>query len=258
MGYLEQMFSLEGKIALVTGAGRGLGRGIAEALLQAGATGILIGSNESLLAATTGSFVEQGLRAVARPCDLASVEDIDSLLDYVAREHGRIDVLVNNAGVTCPHELLDYPDEFWERTLRINLEAPFRLSRGLGRMMKEQEGGSIINITSISAELGFPDNPAYIAAKGALRQLTKSLALDLGPFGVRVNNIGPGYFRTDMTSGSWNDPPRREQRSGRTILGRWGVPADLAGLVILLASDASSYITGQDFYVDGGWLSKGM
>jgi NAD(P)-dependent dehydrogenase (short-subunit alcohol dehydrogenase family) len=125
-------------------------------------------------------------------------------------------------------------------------------------MMKDQRGGSIINITSIGAELGFPDNPAYVAAKGALKQLTRSLALDLGSFGIRVNNIGPGYFRTDMTNGSWNDPQLKEDRTRRTILGRWGQPEDLAGAVIFLASDASRYITGQDLYMDGGWLAKGL
>ena len=125
-------------------------------------------------------------------------------------------------------------------------------------MMKDQGGGSIINITSIGAELGFPNNPAYIAAKGALKQLTRSLALDLGSFGIRVNNIGPGYFRTDMTKGSWNDPQLEEDRIRRTILGRWGEPDDLAGAVIFLASEASRYITGQDLYVDGGWLAKGL
>ena len=124
--------------------------------------------------------------------------------------------------------------------------------------MKDQGGGSIINITSIGAELGFPNNPAYIAAKGALKQLTRSLALDLGSFGIRVNNIGPGYFRTDMTKGSWNDPQLEEDRIRRTILGRWGEPDDLAGAVIFLASEASRYITGQDLYVDGGWLAKGL
>ena len=124
--------------------------------------------------------------------------------------------------------------------------------------MSEQGGGSIINITSIAAEVGFPDNPAYQAAKGALKHLTRSLAVDLGSSGVRVNNIGPGYFKTDMTKGSWSDPEKREERSNRTLLGRWGVPEDLAGVVVFLASEASSYVTGQNIYVDGGWLAKGL
>ena len=127
---------------------------------------------------------------------------------------GRIDVLVNAAGVTYTHHLLDYPDEQWEKTLRIDLDAPFRLSRGFGRMMKEQGGGSIVNITSVWAELGGGDNPAYGAAKAPCGSWTKAMAVDLGPFGIRVNNIGPGYFRTDMTRGSW-ERSRNETAANR-------------------------------------------
>jgi gluconate 5-dehydrogenase len=118
------------------------------------------------------------------------------------------------------------------------------------------EGGSIINITSIAAELGAGDNPAYGASKGGLKQLTKFLAHDLAAHGIRVNAIGPGYFHTDMGALSWNDPEQRAQRAASTMLGRWGEPEDLAGVAVLLASDAAGYITGQDFYVDGGWLAK--
>ena len=256
MSYLEQLFSLEGKIGVVTGASRGIGRGLAEALLRAGARVILVATNEQRLEETTRLFTEQGLEATARRCDLEYAQQIDELVEWVERECGRIDVLVNAAGVTYTHHLLDYPDEEWEKTLRIDLDAPFRLSRNFGRMMKEQGSGSIVNITSVWAELGGGDNPAYGAAKGALRQLTKAMAVDLGPFGIRVNNIGPGYFRTDMTRGSWSDPEMRQQRIGRTILNRGGEVEDMAGMVVLLASDASSYITGQDFYVDGGWVVK--
>jgi NAD(P)-dependent dehydrogenase (short-subunit alcohol dehydrogenase family) len=124
--------------------------------------------------------------------------------------------------------------------------------------MKKQKSGVIINITSINAELAFPNNPAYVSSKGGLKQLTKSLALDLGKYGIRVNNIGPGYIRTDMTKKSWLNKSRRKKIEEKTMLGRWGVSEDLSGLVIFLSSDSSSYITGQDFYVDGGWLAKGL
>jgi len=254
--YLEQLFSLEGKVAMVTGAGRGIGRGIAEALLKARAAVILVGSDSTRLSQTTDAFKEQGLRAFMRHCDLMDRGQTAGLIEYAKQQHGRVDVLVNNAGVTFGHSLWDYPEEAWARTLRINLEAAFELSRGLAGLMREQEGGSIINITSLSAELGSPDNPAYAASKGALKQLTKSLAADLGAYGIRVNNVGPGYFRTDMTKPSWNDRRLRAKRTERTLLGRWGVPDDLAGLIVLLASDASAYLTGQDIYVDGGWLTK--
>jgi gluconate 5-dehydrogenase len=124
--------------------------------------------------------------------------------------------------------------------------------------MSQQGKGSIINITSLNAELAFPDNPAYMAFKGALRQLTRSLALDLGGRGVRANCIAPGYIRTDMTRASWSDSTREKARASRTVIGRWGMPADLAGAVIFLASDASAFVTGHDLLVDGGWSIKGL
>ena len=258
MTYLDQLFSLQDQVAVVTGATRGLGRAIAGALLQAGATVILVGSNEQRLDETAEAFKDKGLPANLFRCDLAEPQQIDGLVGYIAGQHQRIDVLVNSAGVAFPADVLDYPDEAWRKTMQVNLEAPFQLSKRFAAMMRDQGGGSIINITSLSAELGFPNNPAYVAAKGALKQLTKSLAVDLGQFGIRVNNIGPGYFKTDMNRGSWNDPQRREERTRRILLGRWGNSEDLAGAVIFLASDASSYITGQDLYVDGGWLAKGL
>ena len=125
-------------------------------------------------------------------------------------------------------------------------------------MIDNSRPGSIINITSLNSELAFPDNPAYVTFKGALKQMTKSFALDLGKHGIRCNNIGPGYIRTNMTKQSWSDPIRRKQREDKTALGRWGKPSDLCGVVIFLASDASGYITGQDIYVDGGWMIKGL
>jgi NAD(P)-dependent dehydrogenase (short-subunit alcohol dehydrogenase family) len=256
MRYLEKLFSLEGKLAVVTGGSRGLGKGMAEALLNAGAEVILVSADENRLRATTDEFAAAGLKATCQPCDLSSAEDIEQLCDTIEGAHDRLDILVNAAGVTSGwDDVLQYPDEAWERTLKINLEAPFRLCRRLGRLMT-QEGGSIINITSLAAERGAPDNPAYGAAKGGLKSMTRSLAVSLGKHGIRVNNIGPGYIQTDMTGLSWNNPELRERRRQSTILKRWGQPDDLAGVVVLLASEASSYITGQDLYVDGGWLSN--
>lgn len=258
MSYLDQLFSLEGKSALVTGAGRGLGYALAEALLNAGAAVTITGSNAERLEKAYQSFQAQGL-PVGHCCyDLSESGQLEDLVTEVSRTQGTIDVLVNNAGVTYPHPLSEYPTEDWQRTLRMNLEVPFELSKRFGTMMMERQRGSIINVTSIGAEVGFPDNPAYQAAKGGLKQLTRALAYDLGKSSVRVNNIGPGYFRTDMSEASWNDPQRRSQRSQRTILGRWGEPSDLAGAAVFLASDASSYMTGQSIYVDGGWLAQGM
>jgi len=258
VSYVERLFSLTGKTALVTGASRGLGRGIARALLEAGAECILVSANAERLQAAADELSGSGTIAGTFPCDLTSRDQIGGLIQSVKDRCERLDILVNCAGTTGGYHTFDYPDEEWDRTLRIHVDAPFFLARGLGPLMAEGGGGSIVNITSINAERGFPDNPSYVAAKGALKQLTKGLAEDLGPHGIRVNNVGPGYFRTDMTSGSWDDPERRAQRSNKTILGRWGEPEDLAGTIILLASNASSYITGQDIYVDGGWLTRGL
>ena len=258
MAYLEQLFSLREKVALVTGATRGLGQAMAEALLRAGATVVLSGSNRDRLAETTQRFADQDLPAVEFVSDLADTDQIAELANFVLSEQPRIDILVNNAGVTFPHNTLSYPDEAWEKTFQINLNAPFQLAQQLVPRMKDQGGGSIINITSLAAEMGFPNNPAYGAAKGALKQLTKSMAFDLGSCGIRVNNLGPGYFHTDMASLSYSDPKRREARARSTFLGRWGEPDDLAGAIIFLASDASRYMTGQDLYIDGGWLAKGL
>ncbi len=258
MSYLDDLFSLAGKTALVTGASRGLGQAIAEALLRAGAQVIMVSANAERLAGAVAALQAEGLPATMQRCDLADPSAIAALIEAVHRDPGHLDILVNAAGISEGHALFDYPDELWAHTLQVNLTAPFVLARGLAPLMAAQQSGSIINITSLNAERGFPGNPAYVAAKGGLKQLSKALAVDLAPHGIRVNTIGPGYFHTDMNSGSWQDPERRAQRSAHTLLGRWGEPQELAGLVIFLASAASGYITGQDIYIDGGWLAKGL
>lgn len=258
MSYLESLFSLEGKVSIVTGAARGNGKAIAEALLRAGSAVVLVDIIREELTRTTDGFKAANLRAAMYTCDVADNSQLDALVEFVLAELGRVDVLVNNAGVTHPAPTLEYPEDAWEDTYRVVLKAPFELSKRVGKVMKERGAGVIINITSLSSELAFPNNPAYVTFKGALKHLSRSLALDLGQYGIRVNNIGPGYFITEMTRQTWEDPVLREDREARTVLRRWGEPQDLAGTVIFVASDASSYITGQDIYVDGGWLIKGL
>jgi NAD(P)-dependent dehydrogenase (short-subunit alcohol dehydrogenase family) len=255
--YLEDLFSLRGRVAVVTGAARGNGRAIAEALGRAGAKVALVDLLPDV-ETTAAELAAEGVETAGIVTDITAPDQRERLAAEVTQRLGAADILVNNAGVSFPHQGLDYPDELWNKTYSVNLLAPFKLSCLFGQAMKDAGRGSIINITSLNAELAFPDNPPYVAFKGALRQLTKSLALDLGPFGIRANNIGPGYFHTQMTAGSFKDPVRNAQRSARTVLGRWGQPSDLAGLAIFLASDASSYVTGQDIYIDGGWMIKGL
>ena len=177
----------------------------------------------------------------------------------VYQNEGRIDILVNNAGITAVQTSESHTEEDWDNVLLINLKVPFLLSQKVARNMIEKgEGGSIINITSLGAELGLSNVPGYVASKGGLKQLTKTLAFDWAKYRIRVNNIGPGYMKTDMTRRSYGDLELKKSRDNRIMLDRWGESADLAGPAVFLASDASSYITGQDIYVDGGWLAKGV
>jgi len=257
MSYLEELFSLEGKVAIVTGAARGNGKAIAEALLRAGATVYLVDKLKEI-SQVCHEFDEQGLLAEYEILDLSQTHLLAPFVKRVYAEKSKIDILVNNAGITFSKNLLEYPEEMWDATYKINLKAPYELSRLVSRHMVENRGGSIINITSLNSELAFPDNPAYVTFKGALKQMTKSFALDLGKFNVRCNNIGPGYMKTEMTKASWKDLNKRESRAQRTALERWGLPEDLAGAVIFLSPGASSYVSGQDIYVDGGWLIKGI
>ena len=246
MSYIEDLFSLQDKVAIVTGTARGNGRAIAEGLINAGAIVIAI------------DIIEHELDCQTVKCDILNFNEISKIVDSTIERYGKIDILVNNAGVSLGSKSDTYPDNLWEKTLAVNVSAPFRLTNLVAKSMKDNGSGSIINITSLNAELAFPKNPAYMASKGALKQLTKSLAYDLGQYGIRANNIGPGYIKTAMTDKSWNDSKMHSERRDRTILGRWGHPEDLIGAVIFLASNASSFVTGQDLYVDGGWLTKGL
>jgi len=249
VNYVESLFSLKGKTAIVTGAARGNGRAIAEGLYNAGANVVFV----DVIAESLKGEVEDYFT-----CDVADKQSLEKLVNFVLKKYEKIDILVNNAGVSFGHDLLEYPDEYWNKTYEVNLKGPYELIKLVARSMKEQKSGTIINITSLNAELAFPDNPAYVAFKGALKQLTKSVANDLGMYGIRANNIGPGYIKTDMTKESWNDPNKNKQRKNKTVLGRWGTPDDLVGAAVFLASNASSFITGQDLYVDGGWTIKGL
>ena len=258
MSYLEDLFSIEGRIALLTGAARGLGRSMTDALANADAHVIMVGSNEQRLRDYARELKDAGHSVHPIACDLGDTEQIIRLVETVTDRHDRLDILVNNAGVTLTHELSGYPDEYWRKTFDINVDAPFQLVRRFVALLKASDHASVINITSIGAEQGFPNNPAYAAAKGALKQLTRALAADLGGFGVRVNNIAPGYFPTDMTQLTWGNPETRRARTDGTLLGRWGDPQDLAGALIYLASDASAFMTGQTLTVDGGWVAKAL
>ncbi len=239
---------LAGKKVIVTGGFRGNGKGIAEGMLEHGAEVTVFdmkkGDNPKI------KYYE---------IDLRKKEELKELYQNVVNENGIYNVLVNNAGITKGMPAEDYSMEAWESTLDVNLTVPFLMSQLFAKtLINEKIQGSIINITSLSAKYGFPNNPAYCASKGGLRVLGRQLALDWGKYGIRVNNVSPGYVRTDMTSMSYNDPVLREERTRRMIFDRWAEPKDLAGACVFLASELSGYITGQDIIVDGGWEAKGL
>ena len=171
---------------------------------------------------------------------------------------GRLDGLVNNAGITLPGGTDPYDPALMRATRSILVDAPYYLCGRIAPMMANRGGGSIVNVTSINAHLAFPGNPAYVTSKGALHMLTKAVARDFGAANVRANNLCPGYIQTDMTSGSYANQERRDRIASMTMLGRWGVTADLIGPALFLVSDSSAYITGADLFVDGGWTAKGL
>jgi gluconate 5-dehydrogenase len=246
IGELARLFSLEGKVALVTGASRGIGHALADGLAAAGAKTIGVARS------TTAEPFSQQVAYVS--ADVR--EDAEAIVARAIDGFGALDILVNAAGVSLPTTGPDAALAAFDQTLDVNLRAAFALSVAAAKVMRD--GSAIINVTSVGAHAGFPDNPGYVAAKGGLRSLTQALAVDLGPRGIRVNALAPGYIRSDMTAGSYADPEMNEGRRRRTCLGRWGEPEDIVGGCVFLASDASRYMTGQSLIIDGGWLAKGL
>ena len=253
---LDKLFSLKGRAAVVTGASRGNGAAIARAFLDAGAAVYFLDVLDARLSALRRRIRSPRARFIA--ADVTDTARMGRVLKEAFAREGRLDILVNNAGITLPEPARTYDADKWARTQTVNLEAPFRVSQLAFPFLRRTGGGVIINLTSISSELGTADNPAYAASKGGLKQLTKALAQDWAKYNIRVNNLGLGYFRTDMTRRSYADPKLRSQRTARMMLNRWGEGGDLAGPAVFLASDASRYMTGQDLYIDGGLLAKGI
>ena len=254
---ITRLFSLAGKIALVTGCNKGIGKGMALALAEAGAD--IIGVSASM--PLSGSEVEQqvtalGRRFTAYACDLSSREAITAFLAQVLAENPVIDILVNNAGTILRKPAAEHDDELWDKVLAVNLDAPFVISREIGRRMIQQGGGKIIFTASLLTFQGGVNVPGYAASKGAIGSLVKALANEWAGKGVNVNAIAPGYIATDNTEALRNDPDRSQSILSRIPAGRWGVPDDFAGAAIFLASPASDYVHGTILTVDGGWMGR--
>lgn len=249
--YLDKLFSLRGRVALVTGASRGIGASLAHALAEAGAYTVGIGRSN----VPREPFSEG---AEYRQCDILDHGNFALVCESIFETKGRFDILINAAGITLPMQEGIDASKVFEQTIATNLSAVNLTCQLAVNYMKKTGGGSIVNVTSIASVIGFPGNPAYVASKGGLRMLTKALAFDLAPHNIRVNNLVPGYIKTDMTEASFQDPIRHAERMQRMMIKRWGKTEDLAGAAIYLSSDASTYVTGSDLFVDGGWTAKGM
>jgi 2-deoxy-D-gluconate 3-dehydrogenase len=251
MTFLESLFSLHGKTAIVTGASRGLGRAAAIALASAGANVVLVGRDKLALQRVQE---EIGPAATLLVADVTRSEEMMGVIRDTLSAHQRIDVLVNNAGIIRRSAAVDYTGEDWNAVIDTNLNAVFSWSQAVGKIMIEQGGGKILNVASLLSFGGGLNVVAYAAAKGGVAQLTKSLGNEWAKYGVNVNAIAPGYFLTDATAALRSNSARSEQILSRIPAGRWGEPQDLAGAVVFLASAASDYMSGHLLVVDGGFL----
>ena len=248
-------FSLQGQVALVTGASAGIGAALAIALARAGAD-VACHGNTRAAQATAEAVQREGQQACALHGDLADARTPEALIGATVERWGRIDILINNAGTIRRAPALETSLEDWNAVLAVNLTSVFRLSQLAARGMLERGRGKIVNVASLLAFQGGVNVPAYAASKGAVAQLTKALSNEWAARGVNVNAIAPGYVRTDNTVPLQNDPTRNRQILERIPAGRWGEPEDLAGAVIFLSSRASDYVHGQVLAIDGGWLGR--
>ena len=245
-------FRLEGRLALVTGSSAGIGFGLARALGQAGAALVLNGRNPDKLEQAAAALRSEGLEVSARAFDVSDPAAVQAAVAEIETEVGAIDILVNNAGMQRRMPLQDFPVADWHELMRTNVDSVFLVGQAVARHMIPRGRGKIINICSVQSELGRPNIAPYMASKGAVKMLTKGMAIDWGPFGLQVNGIGPGYFKTELNQALVADEKFSAWLTGRTPSRRWGEVSELAGAAVFLAGEASSFVNGHILYVDGG------
>lgn len=254
---MSNLFDLTGKTALVTGCKRGIGKGMALGLAEAGAN--IVGVSATL--EESGSDVEKEVQALGREftgyaCDFSDREALYAFVERVREKHGTLDILVNNAGTILRKPAVEHPDEYWDQVIEVNLSAQFILSRELGKGMIEKGYGKIIFTASLLSYQGGITVPGYAASKGGLQQLIMALSNEWASKGINVNGIAPGYIKTDNTEALQNDESRYKSILERIPQGRWGEPEDFKGPTVFLASTASDYVNGSIVLVDGGWMGR--
>ncbi|EWH10483.1 2-deoxy-D-gluconate 3-dehydrogenase [Catenovulum agarivorans DS-2] len=254
--YLTQQFGLKDKVAVVTGASRGLGQAMAIALGEAGATVVAVGSKPENVAKTIDILQEKNINCLALGCDQSDGEQIKAVIDDTIAKFGRIDILVNNAGTIKRAPAHEFSDDDWNEVINVNLNGVFKFCREAGKHMLKQGSGKIINIASLLSFSGGITVPAYAASKGGVAQITKALANEWAQSNIQVNAIAPGYFETDNTYNLRQDAERFASISARIPAGEWGKPEDLAGATVFLSSNASNYMNGHVMLVDGGWMAR--
>ena len=247
-----QTFRLDGRLALVTGSSTGIGLALARGLAQAGAAVVLNGRDAQRLAHAAAELASEGLSVHTKPFDVTDRAAVDVAVAEIEAQIGAIDVLVNNAGMQRRAPFQDVAEADWHELMRTNVDSVFHVGQAVARRMIARRRGRIINVCSVMSELGRPGTAPYTASKGAVKMLTKGMAIDLGPHGINVNGLGPGYFKTELTEKLVADAAFSSWLVGRTPNRRWGDVEDLAGAAVFLASDASRFVNGHILYVDGG------
>ena len=255
MSFVEQLFGLEGRVALVTGSSGGIGRALAGGLAKAGAHVVVNGRDQARAEEAAAAIRAAGGKATAMACDVTDSAAVRALVERIEGEIGAIDILINNAGMTIRNMIEDFREEDWRRIMSLNLDSVFFVGQAVARKMLPRKRGRIINICSVMSELARPGTAPYAATKGAIKMLTKAMATEWARHGVAVNGIGPGYFKTELTSALVQDKAFTSWLEARTPIGRWGDVDELVGAAIFLASDAASYVNGHVLYVDGAMTS---
>ena len=250
---IVEIFDLTGKVAMVTGSTKGLGENSAMALAKAGADVAVCGRNTTNLKRVSDAIKALGRDSGGFVLDVTSKNSVHDGVDEILKHFGKIDILMNNAGLNHREPVLDYPEEAWDLVINTNLKGYFLVAQAVAPHMLDRGYGKIINMGSILGKIALPNQLAYASAKGGVEQMTKVMALEWAKQGVRVNAIGPTYFETEMVTPIRNDPERFNFINERTPMGRWGYLPEMEGIVIFLAAPASDFITGQTIYIDGGW-----